>query len=132
MLPNWSADCAALVADLVSALRDEPASDFHSTPQLARRTNGLPVYGDLGGVIALTSSGDLVLYDFEKETVTPVRDDFWQEVGIAYLGRHYPQVRDLLVPRPAHARACPDCSGSGWVLDGRMYCRSCRGSGWVA
>jgi hypothetical protein len=131
MLPKGTAELAAKVAKRRESILTEPHSYPASEVEAARHINGLPVYGDLGGVIALTLSGEFVLYNPESETVTPVEDALWVEVALASLGRHYPELRDLLPERPAGAAVCPNCSGSGWLLDGRLFCRRCRGLGWI-
>jgi hypothetical protein len=89
------------------------------------------VYADMGGVIALTSSGEFESYNPEAEVVAPVHEDVWNDVGLASLGREYPDLRELLPVRPAQASVCPNCSGSGWMMDGRLFCRMCRGLGWL-
>ena len=85
----------------------------------------------MGGVIALTLSGEFVLYNPESDAVAPVRDRLWNDVGLASLGRQYPDLGELLPRRPVHSSICPNCSGSGWMMDGRLFCPMCRGSGWL-
>jgi len=131
MLPKWTAELVAKVAKRREAILKEPHTHSHWTVEATRRTNGLPVYGDVGGIIAVTLSGELVLYNSESEAVTPVQEELWVDVALASLGKHYPELGELLPARPAHASVCPNCSGSGWMMDGRLFCRRCRGLGWV-
>jgi hypothetical protein len=91
----------------------------------------LPIYGDLGGTIAVTDSGELVLYNWESQTVAPVEEDLWVDVARASLVRHYPEFIDLLPERPMHSTVCSNCGGSGWMMQGRLFCRRCRGLGWL-
>lgn len=131
MLTKWSPELAARVSNHVAAILIEPQSHPSSEVEATRRTRGLPVYGDLGGIIALTSSGDFVSYNSESETVTPVQESLWQDVALASLAKHYPDLRELLPARPARAPVCPSCSGCGWMMGGSLFCRRCRGLGWV-
>jgi hypothetical protein len=131
MIPKWTPELAGRVAKHLEAILTRPPSSADVMGQAARRTNGLPVYGDLGGVIALTPGGELISYSEETDTITPVQEGLWQDVALAYLGRRYPDLRELLPERPAQASACPSCSGSGWMMDGRLFCRLCRGLGWI-
>ena len=131
MLPKWAPELAAKVSARVESILTEPHAYPASETEAAKHTKGLPVYGDLGGVIALTLSGDFVLYDPESETVTPVEDALWIDVALASLSQHYPELRALLPERSASAAVCPNCSGSGWLMDGRLFCRRCRRLGWI-
>lgn len=131
MLPKWTAEQAAKVSKRMESILKEPHSYPDSEVEAVRHTNGLPVYGDLGGLIALTVAGEFVLYNPESETVTPVEEHLWIDVALASLCKHYAELRDLLPGRPAHAAVCPNCSGSGWMMDGRLFCRRCRGLGWL-
>jgi hypothetical protein len=85
----------------------------------------------MGGVIALSTTGEFVLYDPERGTVNPVRDELWLDVALASLGKKYPDLRDLLPTRPESSVICPNCSGSGRTMDGRLFCGKCRGFGWI-
>ena len=131
MLVKWTAELAARASNHLEAILNAPLSSSDSKVEAAKRTHGLPVYGDLGGIIALTLTGEFVLYDDETETVMPVTERLWQDVALASLAKHYLDLRELLPDRPAHASVCPNCSGSGWMMDGRLFCRRCRGLGWV-
>jgi hypothetical protein len=131
MLPKWTPEHAAKVAQRMEQILNNPQSYSDSQVQAVRRSNGLPVYGDLGGVIALTASGEFVVYDSNAETVTPVEEGLWADIALASLGKHYPDLHDLLPARPADAAVCPNCGGSGWTMDGRLFCGRCRGLGWL-
>lgn len=63
MLPNWTPQTAARVSKYLLAILDDSQSYPPWKVEAARRTNGLPVYADMGGVIALTLSGEFVSYD---------------------------------------------------------------------
>jgi hypothetical protein len=89
------------------------------------------VYADLGGVIALQLSGEFISYNPELDTIAPLPEGVWNDVGLASFGRQYPDLQELLPVRPAHSSVCSNCSGSGWMMDGRLFCRMCRGLGWL-
>ena len=131
MLPKWTPELAVRVATRLQAILDAPQSHSPWVVETARRTGGLPVYGDLGGTITLTPQGEVLMYDEESETVTAVTERMWQDVALASLAKWYPDLQDLLPTRPEAALGCPNCSGSGWMMDGRLFCRLCRGLGWI-
>jgi hypothetical protein len=131
MLAKWTKDHAAWVSKQVAAILNEPHSHSNSEVKITRRTNGLLAYGSMGAVIALTAAGELVLYDDETQTVSSLEQGLWQDVAMASLAKLYPDLCDLLPERPAHASDCPDCSGTGWRMDGRLFCGRCRGLGWL-
>jgi hypothetical protein len=131
MLAKWTKKHAARVSKHMAAILNESGSHSKSAVMITRRTGGLLVYGDLGGVLALAPVGELVSYNDETETVSPLQESLWQDVALASLAKRYPDFRDLLPERPAEAPICPNCSGSGWMMDGRLFCRRCRGLGWL-
>jgi hypothetical protein len=131
VLDRWTPEIAALVRDHLVNILSGVVSCSDWKREAARRTDGIPVYADLGGVITLSLLGDFVLYDPESETVSPVQEELWRNVALASLARHYPDLRGLLPPRPDEAALCPTCSGSGWTMEGRLFCTVCRGRGWT-
>ena len=131
MLSKWTSELAARVSRHLEAILYEPEASPPWKVEATRRTNGLPVYADMGGVIALTLSGEFVSYDPESDAVTPVRESVWNGVGLASLARQYPDLGELLPVRPSEASVCSNCSGSGWMMDGRLFCRMCQGLGWI-
>ena len=53
-----------------AARQSEPSA----TQSAARRTGGVPVYADLGGVVTITPGGDVLVFDPDKDTVTSADD----------------------------------------------------------
>jgi hypothetical protein len=132
MLPRWTPDLAARVARHVDTILADPGSFSPSTVKAAQLTHGLLVYGDMGGVIILTPAGEFVMSSHESESVTPVQDLLWHDVALASLGRHFPDLRELLPPRPPNGVDCSTCQGVGWTMAGKLFCGVCRGLGWIA
>jgi hypothetical protein len=92
---------------------------------------GLLLYADMGGMIALTASGELIFCPWDSETVAPVEAALWVDVALASAAKRYPELSDLLPERPTESTICPICNGSGWRMDGRTFCGRCRGLGWL-
>ena len=132
MLPKWSDRLAVRVFRRLETILKDPDAFPEWKVEVVRRTSGLPVYADPGGVIVLTLSGDFVGYGWDSAAVTPVVEDIWIAVALSALGRQYPELRELLPERPDEACPCPDCSGSGWLMNGSLFCGQCRGFGWRA
>jgi hypothetical protein len=131
MLARWTPVVAEKVSQRVAAILSAPDAYPPSTVEVAQRTNGLLVYGDLGAAIALTPMGEFVELPHNNDSISPVREQFWHDIAFASLIKHYPDFRDLLPERPTNASDCSICSGTGWMMDGRCYCGTCRGLGWV-
>ena len=120
-------------ADFVRALAGDIASGVHATThifrEVARRTGGLPVYGDIGGCLVLAPDGQVIGYDLNDEAVAPVTDPSWIRVACITAAEKYPALAGL---KPVGDRLCDACAGTGRVLDGQARCGECNGGGWLA
>jgi hypothetical protein len=105
-------------------------SEPSATQSAARKTGGVPVYADLGGVVTITPGGAVLVFDPDKDTVTSA-DDRLKTLAFARAARRFPDLSALAPPRVADATDCPQCGGSGVILDG-MDCGICLGTGWIA
>jgi hypothetical protein len=95
----------------------------------ASATAGLPVYSDLGGILAITPEGVVRLYDPETGSVSDVADERWRRVALVSASEKHPSLADLLPARPTHAAACGACEGTGKFRS--SICRVCSGLGWI-
>jgi hypothetical protein len=120
--------------------RDLLAPGDHAHPferELARSHRVLPIYGDFMGFWALTREGDIAfLADDLVGVFEPVLD---QEpnlrgihVALAIIARRYPALAPYCPERPANARPCHQCDGSGRIsgAPADILCE-CGGAGWV-
>ncbi|WP_163870938.1 hypothetical protein [Myxococcus eversor] len=96
--------------------------------QLARESGALPLYGDLGGLIAIHPDGTVLTYEWETSR-SEVTDERWTVVALTNGCRKHPELRELLPPRTASALDCATCTGTG-SLAHSVTCGTCLGLGW--
>jgi RNA polymerase subunit RPABC4/transcription elongation factor Spt4 len=97
---------------------------------VAIATGALPVYLGIGGCLAITESGEVLLYDPESREVAKVAEVEWRKAAYVAASERYPELKALAPPRPPDAETCPDCGGKGRRF-GSAYCGSCFGTGWI-
>jgi hypothetical protein len=127
---NWNNKVSSAVSAKLDALL-RTGSDEERTRKVARATNALPVYFDLGGALAFTPGGALLGYDWESEQVAPEKDARWLVIAAVSAAGKYPDLREMLPQRPPTAKACSLCSGTGRVFPVKAFCGSCCGLGWT-
>jgi hypothetical protein len=82
---------------------------------------------DVGGAIAITPDGEILRYDWDKEEVRVCHNEF-RTIALVQAAKNFPELRQLMPPRPATAINCPECDGTGTVL-GSLICGRCLGQG---
>ncbi len=124
----------ASVAELADAI-DSLAPSSDPVTELARKHSSLPLSGDMGGVIALTKSGDIVCLSWEGD-VGPLDDVRTRDVALAVGCKRFPFLERFLPRREPMDPTCPVCEGSGVEpltanvgLEG-IVCW-CGGLGWI-
>lgn len=97
-----------------------------------RLTGGLPVYGDMGGVMVLMRDGTIVSFAHDRDEVEVETDELWRKVAFVHAARRFPELAALRPVRPADAADCAQCAGTGAFpgIDG-VDCGPCAGSGWI-
>ena len=115
------------ITRLTAEARDSASA---AVREAATVTGALPVHIEMGGALALTADGDIVQYDFETGT-TNVPEEVWRIAALVKAARRFPELRDLVPPRPIGAVDCPACGGRGLIL-GDMDCGTCIATGWIA
>jgi hypothetical protein len=120
------ADIRAAIARLAAAESYEDSA----IREAAIATNALPVHSDISGVLAVTSDGDVLHFDFETR-MTTAPDERWRIYALAKASRRFPELKDLAPSMPRDATTCPACEGRG-VLLGDMDCGTCMGLGWIS
>ena len=112
------------IRDLSHQLRSSERDDLRAA---AVATGGAQVYADMGGILVILESGDVVCFDPDTSTIQPVTDIRWRAVAIVHGARKFPALARLLPPRPTGAIVC---GGSGTVF-GNVTCGTCFGLGWL-
>lgn len=96
----------------------------------------LPIVFDENGTIAVRRDGTLLSYrwaeDHSLTSEIPARDRL---IALVIGAEKYPELRELLPAKPADARPCPACSGTGLPLSDEeltiVRCSTCCGLGYV-
>jgi hypothetical protein len=136
---NWTRDIAEKVRQHRDALLSQSGSlgeiqdgRRRNYVEVAVATNCLPVYTDMGGALLLDTDGTVRCYEWDTLRTTEITDDRQIVLAIVAAAQEYPDLIDLLPRRPPLATSCSDCSGTGKLFDGKIYCGTCHGLGWVA
>jgi hypothetical protein len=101
----------------------------------AHRYHVLPLYNDFMGCFALRPSGECVFVAWDApEQAVPVQlglPDF-RVIHVARVrgALRYPDIPGIMPERPADARVCPSCHGTGQAIRPEFVCE-CGGLGWV-
>jgi hypothetical protein len=98
--------------------------------EAARRTGGLPVHSDMGGVVVLLPTGAVLIFDPEAEAVTGANKN-WSTLALVRAAKQFAELRELAPKRPVDAADCEQCCGAGLVL-GTIDCGQCFGTGWIS
>jgi len=87
------------------------------------------VHADMGGALVLTTSGQVMQYDFETGNLSQA-DERWSALALSKAARTYPALKALTTSRPTGAVTCSVCNGTG-ILWERADCETCWGRGWT-
>jgi hypothetical protein len=123
-----------VLRELVDLFLQNPGKRWRDL-DLARSLDALPLYGDIGGSIFLRADGTMLSLDHNSEELSEGVGHPWEIVALVAGAEKYPQLRSLLPERPANARDCTPCGGTGKVsvpgLDVGLGCGECWGLGWL-
>jgi hypothetical protein len=122
MIDLWT----SATSQIVARLYDQALSGPQTIAQVAQRTKGLPVYLDMGGSLVLMSSGEVIEYQFESESISAVTDSGSLRLAAIAAAQLYPELEALRPPRGAR---CPVCTGTGTLAGVR--CGECSGDGYL-
>jgi hypothetical protein len=114
---------------IVRLSQEAQASGSDTTRQAARATGGLPVWSDMGGLLVLMPTTEIIQYDLESRTLSPVHRPEWQVLALVKAARLHPELAGLMPARPATAASCDQCAGTGRLFDA-VDCGQCMGTGW--
>lgn len=110
-----------------------PGQEPGAWPQrLAKQRGLLLLHGSAAYLWFLDPAGRVLALDTDDvaRRLEPESNGEWAVNALAQAARHHPELRELLPERPAGARACEACQGSGQPLAWGP-CR-CAGLGWLA
>jgi hypothetical protein len=103
--------------------------------EFARRWSLLPVYGDIGGVLAINELAQVFEWGHDSELPPDlVSVDGMKLMALSCAASQYSELRSLQPTPPPGAPSCVRCSGSGWLAIGEVSvrCGDCYGLGWHA
>lgn len=115
---------------LIRRFIDNAKSDADDSPkrQIARETDALPAYLDMGGALVLTVKGEILEYDPESGKTTATEEP-WKSRARVRLAREYEELADLMPRKPPDAVDCDDCLATGVAFED-VDCSECSGLGW--
>jgi len=118
------------LAAAVRRLSAEAAADTSDpgTREVLKRTGGVPVYQDMGGVLIVTPSGQVLAYDPESGAVVEP-EPRWERLALVRAARRFPELEGLMPERPETSVECHACGGSGAKMG--LPCGVCFGTGWT-
>jgi hypothetical protein len=111
--------------------REERDSDLRG---LAEKERLLPLRSDLGGIAVLREDGAVLTKGWEEPEFAVEEDRGLRVAALVEGAQKYPELVVLLPARPAAARQCPDCAGTGrlaMVKELGLLCGTCAGIGWI-
>jgi hypothetical protein len=117
--------------------RAEVASAWARSPDvihLAEMHGFLPLLADMGGVAGLTPDGSVIELAWDDLVPRPVASRRWRDLSLLRAIKRYPELRAIVPARPAEARDCESCGGTGVVKINGQPIRAtcvCGGLGWI-
>ena len=121
---------SALIANLDVGNLSDPEER-----QLCIQFGALPIGTSLWALVLLTPDGEVISTDLEPGELHRSRAVSQLIRVLVWASERYPQLKPLIPDRPATARDCVLCSGSGICKGGMsgdmpMKCILCGGVGW--
>jgi hypothetical protein len=127
-LPDISPEVAESIRALTKRWLEGP--DSYGVAKAVQLSGALPIHGSIGGVLYIRADG-VVLgsgLDCDKMPEVETERGLWAAAYVS-AAEKYPELRSLRPNRPASARDCPECSGSGELFD-KCGCGECWTLGW--
>lgn len=123
----------------ISQLIDEyvvQGSDDPKMRRLVTQQKVLPLYRSMADVVAIKANGDIVSFLWDDTSHGQIESDARIRNAALFQGsKKYPEL-EVLIEKPATARVCSYCKGSGIAplaetLNGEGIVCYCGGLGWV-
>jgi hypothetical protein len=120
---------AAIEKRLAEYLAD--GQDIWGVAAIAKKHNALPVYLDMGGILFLSPSGEiLTLAHDDGDSVRPEESIEWRTIAAVVASEKFPELVSLRPQRPTSAIDCSACGGTGHVTRHNLRCGECLSLGW--
>jgi hypothetical protein len=137
---DLTADQREQIEKRIVEFLDDTTSIHADSHGAVARVHALPLFYDWTAVMALRPDGKVVWipYENEPEDVEVINDEVLRNLGLFQATKLHLDLRFLIPSRPADARDCPHCRGTGKVafppgrehLAEKVVC-SCGGIGWL-
>lgn len=129
---DWSARLRKLIQDYSA----KSGSDRPELLQLVAEQNVLPLFSDMGGVLAIDVTGEIRSFLWDDLLHGQLESDpRIRNLALFQGSKKYPELKDLIV-KPDDAHVCWGCGGTGresysekFNIDG-VVCY-CGGLGWI-
>ena len=99
-----------------SILANESAGNSHIR-EVVRRTGALPLALDSGGGLSLAPSGDIIVFFWDDSKIDVEQDPRLVNMALFQGSLKYPELEEIVPPRPADAAECPHCKGTGYPTE---------------
>ena len=132
MIPLWASNTIKRQAAEFLA-GDSKLKEFPDIMGVATSRSAWPVYADMGGVLFLDPSGQVILLKDDSPEPTVETDVTWRLTALVSAAEQVPKFRQLLPVRPRNVPRCELCDGRGKVSitsAGWIRCGQCSGLGW--
>lgn len=124
------------ISELIQNYKVELASDPPELRQLVIEEKVLPLSWDMGGVLTINASGDVVSFLWDDTVHGQIEfDPRIRNIALFQGSKKYPELENL-IEKPEDARVCPYCGGSGThsyaekLKTDAIVCY-CGGLGWI-
>ena len=117
-----------LSAEIARRLADAKA---HSPTLVSPDGTALMLYGDIGGCAYIRPDGEILYWGHDDDAPSPGSSGT-AIASIVIGSQRFPELQELLPPRPPTASDCPACAGSGKFRQYDIICGSCNGLGWTS
>ncbi|HEY0710473.1 MAG TPA: hypothetical protein VGG33_26955 [Polyangia bacterium] len=128
---------AAFIRERIERFEQEAPADMRWQVSYVRENRALPLYVGWTETAGVRPDGTLVRWSTEEEWpgVRELADAPWVNIALTEGAKRYPELRRLIPQRPAGARTCEQCAGSGTIRnlpdDLKKIICTCGGVGWL-
>ena len=124
-------DERTFIQERIDRFAEEVPEELSWQVSYVREHRALPLYVGWTETAAIRSDGELVRWSTEDWPGSFEPSDTWEKVALVKGAERYPVLRRLIPARPADARDCEMCKGTGrFPQQPEIVCR-CGGVGWV-
>lgn len=132
-----SRDVSAFIAARIERYAEEAPENVQWLLPFVEEDRGLPLYNGWTESIAIRATGEVVVWETEDWGRSAESDyAMFARHALVEGAKKYPELTVLIPTRPATARTCEHCGGTGYVdglphaMRDMVICR-CAGLGWL-